>query len=211
MFHCTRCCWMSAPSGCSNRQRSQRERVEQWIFWDLFLCFRSGRYTYHQTGDGVIAPRKSQWNKCFPCFPTSWIAVNRRYLLLWQPALRELLLYCHDTALSEEFIPWIESWANVSRFCGTDVDTIVLAANVRLSCMLPALWISGQTLQGTWMSLMSRGCRSSFQQGEFGILPAFHGDDIPYYFPQYVLESLGCFNLSKPSKRNRRPNCTFQQ
>ena len=30
---------------------------------------------------------------------------------------------------------------------------------------------------------MSKGCRSSFQQGEFGIVPAFHGDDIPYYFP----------------------------
>jgi len=65
MFHCTRCCWMSAPSGCSNRQQSQRERVEQWVFWDLFLCSRSGRYAYHQTADGVI---KIQWSKYFPCF-----------------------------------------------------------------------------------------------------------------------------------------------
>jgi len=86
-------------------------------------------------------------------------------------------------------IPWIESWSNhylhyslcwpgprplwenVSGFCGPDVDTIVLAANVRLPCMLPAPWISGQTLQATWVSLMSRGCRSSFQQAEFGRLP----------------------------------------
>ena len=38
-------------------------------FWDLCLCPRSGQYAYHQAGDGVIAPRKSQWSKYFPCFP----------------------------------------------------------------------------------------------------------------------------------------------
>jgi len=50
----------------------------------------------------------------FLVFPksTSWISVNRRYLLLWQPALRELFLYCHDSTISEEFIPWIGSWSN---------------------------------------------------------------------------------------------------
>jgi len=63
MFHCTRCCWMSAPSGCSIPQQSQRERVEQWVFWDLCLCSRSGRYAYHQTDDGVVVCRKSQWSK----------------------------------------------------------------------------------------------------------------------------------------------------
>ena len=71
MFHCTRCSWMSAPS--------QRERVEQWVFWDLCLCSRSGWYAYHQTGDGVVARRKSQWNKYSS---TSWISFNRRYFLL---------------------------------------------------------------------------------------------------------------------------------
>ena len=84
----------------------------------------------------------------------------------------------------------------MSIFCGTDVDTIVLSSNVRLSCMLPAPWISGQTLQGTWMSLMSRGCRSSFRQEN----STFYGDDISYYFPQYVVESSGCVNISKPSE-----------
>jgi len=61
-FHCMRCSWMSATSGCSNPQQSQRERVEQWVFWDWCLC---SRYTYYQTGDGVVARRKSQWNKYF--------------------------------------------------------------------------------------------------------------------------------------------------
>ena len=60
---------MSTPSGCSDPQQSQRERVEQWVFWDLCLCSRSGRYAYHRTADGVIAPRKSQWSKHLPCFP----------------------------------------------------------------------------------------------------------------------------------------------
>jgi len=207
MFHCTRCSCMSGPSGCSSRQRSQRERVEQWVFWDLFLCSRSGRYTYHQTGDRVIAPRKSQWSECFPCFPTSCVSVNRRYLLLIQPALEGTLAVlsrlCNIWRVDSlnwamiksllallTMLTWVHElnkpgplWANVSRFCGTDVDTIVLASNVRLSCIFPALWSSGHTLQGTWMSLMSKGCRSSFQHGEFGIVPAFHGDDIPYYFP----------------------------
>jgi len=157
----------------------------------------------------MLRPGRVNRVSVFLVFPkyTSWVSVNRRYLLLWQPALRELFLYCHDSAMSEEFIPWIESllalltmltwahqlskpgpsWANVSRFYGTDVDTIVLPSNVRLPCMLPAPWISGQTLQGTWMSLMSRDCRSSFQQGEFGILPAFHGNDIPYCFWIFAL------------------------
>lgn len=83
----------------------------------------------------------------------------------------------------------------MNRPCGTDVYANVLPSNVRLSCILPAPWISSQTLQGTWMSLILRGCRPSFQQGEFGVLPAFHGDDIPYYFPQYVLVSSSCFIL----------------
>ena len=64
MFRCARCSWMSAPSGCSNRPPS--ERVEQWVFWNLCLCSRSGRYAYHQTDDGVVARRKSQWSKYSP-------------------------------------------------------------------------------------------------------------------------------------------------
>ena len=107
MFHCTRCCWMSAPCGCSSRQESQRERAEQWSFWDLFLCSRSGRHAYHQMGDGAIAPRKSQWSKYSqnPC-PASRLAGGTSCCdnQCWGDY--------HDSAMSEEFIPWIESWSN---------------------------------------------------------------------------------------------------
>jgi len=169
MFYCTRCSWMSAPSGCSSCQQSQRERVEQWVFWDLSLCSRSGRYAYHQTGDGVIAPRKSQWSKysqnprpgsrltggscCCNNQPEGTLSVLSRLGNIWR-------VYKPGP-----------SWANVSRFYGTDVDTIVLPSNVRLPCMLPAPWTSVQTLQGTWMSLMSRDCCSSFQQENSAFYP----------------------------------------
>ena len=33
----------------------------------------------------------------------------------------------------------------------------------------------------------------------------------PILFPTVCTWILGCFNISKPSKRNRRPNSTFQQ
>jgi len=114
MFHCTRCSWMSAPSGCSNRQRIQRERVKQWVFWDLFLCSVVDGTLITKRPTELLRPGRVNAVSVFVVFPksTSWISVNRRYFLLWQPALRELFLYCHDSAIYEEFIPWIESWSN---------------------------------------------------------------------------------------------------
>jgi len=129
-------------------------------------------------------------------------------------------------ATSEEFIPWIESWsnhywhcsltwlhqlnnpgpswANVSIFCGTDVDTIVLSSNVRLSSSVDFRPNASRYVD---VSYVKRVAAHLFNREN----STFYGDDILYYFPQYVVESSGCVNTSKPSERNRRPNSTFQQ
>jgi len=68
-----------------------------------------------QRATELVRPGRVNGVSIFLVFPksASWISVNRRYLLLWQPAP----LYCHDSAISEEFIPWIESWSNHCWHC----------------------------------------------------------------------------------------------
>jgi len=150
---CFHLCFVIKPFDPHHRQQSQRERVKQWVFRDLCLCSPSGRYAYHQMGNGVIAPRKSQWSKYSQNLGLGWQEV----LVAVTTSLRELFLYCHNSAISEEFTSQVHH------------------ERMWVYFMAPMLILSS-------CPAMSRGCRSSFGQGECGILPAFHGNNIPYYF-----------------------------
>ena len=75
---------MSGPSGCSNRQQSRRERVEQWVFETcVFIPVVDGTLITKRATELLRLGRVNEVS-VFLVFPesTSWVSVNRRELLL---------------------------------------------------------------------------------------------------------------------------------
>ena len=61
-------CWRGLQLNVCAKRMLHPSTKSTWTcrtvgFLGLVSCSRSGRYAYHQTGDGVVARRKSQWNK----------------------------------------------------------------------------------------------------------------------------------------------------